>query len=41
MSTTESAPEDAITTEEIAGTAPAPEASSAGVSRGTKRSACK
>ncbi|KAI1312774.1 HIT domain-containing protein [Xylaria venustula] len=39
MSSTESDPEDAITKEEIAGTAAAPEPSSAGVSRGTKRNA--
>ncbi|KAI0595647.1 HIT-like protein [Biscogniauxia sp. FL1348] len=37
--TTESDPEDAITQEEIAGTAPAPPASAAGVSQGTKRNA--
>jgi hypothetical protein len=40
MSTTESDPEDAITKEEIAGVAPTPESTSAGVSQG-KRSACK
>ncbi|KAI0540051.1 HIT domain-containing protein [Xylaria digitata] len=39
MSTTESDPEDAITKEEIAGTAPASEPSSAGVSRETRRDA--
>ncbi|KAI8625323.1 HIT domain-containing protein [Xylariaceae sp. FL1651] len=39
MSTTESDSEDAITKEEIAGAAPAPDASSAGVSSGTKRNA--
>ncbi|KAI0514414.1 HIT domain-containing protein [Xylaria bambusicola] len=39
MSATESDPEDAITKQEIAGTAPAPEPSSAGVGRGTKRNA--
>ncbi|KAI1422152.1 HIT domain-containing protein [Xylaria sp. FL1777] len=39
MSSTESDPEDAITKEEIAGAAPAPEPSSAGVNQGTKRSA--
>ncbi|KAI1489061.1 HIT-like protein [Biscogniauxia mediterranea] len=36
---TASDPEDAITHEEIAGTAPAPPASTAGVSQGTKRNA--
>ncbi|KAI0427444.1 HIT domain-containing protein [Xylaria sp. FL1042] len=39
MSSTESDPEDAITKEEIAGAAPAPEPSSAGVKRETKRNA--
>ncbi|RYC56503.1 hypothetical protein CHU98_g9707 [Xylaria longipes] len=39
MSATESDPEDAITKEEITGAAAAPEPSSAGVSRGTKRNA--
>ncbi|KAH8167805.1 hypothetical protein CIB48_g429 [Xylaria polymorpha] len=39
MSATESDPEDAVTKEEITGTAAAPEPSSAGVSRGTKRNA--
>ncbi|KAI0490636.1 HIT domain-containing protein [Xylaria cf. heliscus] len=39
MSATESDPEDAITKEEMTGTAAAPEPSSAGVSRGTKRNA--
>ncbi|GAW12723.1 hypothetical protein ANO14919_020930 [Xylariales sp. No.14919] len=39
MSTTESGPEDAITTEEITGTAPAPRPGLAGVSRETKRDA--
>ncbi|KAI0422222.1 HIT domain-containing protein [Xylaria grammica] len=41
MSTTESGPEDAITTEEITGTAPAPRPGLAGVSRETKRDACE
>ncbi len=41
MSSTESDPEDATTKEEITGAAPAPEPSSTGVSRGTKRNACK
>ncbi|KAI1503553.1 HIT domain-containing protein [Biscogniauxia marginata] len=39
MAAPESDPEDAITQEEIAGTAPAPPASAAGVSQGTKRNA--
>ncbi|KAI0914039.1 HIT domain-containing protein [Ustulina deusta] len=39
MSSTESDPEDATTKEEITGAAPAPEPSSTGVSRGTKRNA--
>lgn len=42
MSSTESDPEDAITKEEIAGTAPTPaHGAAAGVSQGTKRNACK
>lgn len=41
MALTDSDPEDAITKEEIAGTAPAPETGAAGVSQGTKRNACK
>ncbi|KAI0447538.1 HIT domain-containing protein [Xylaria telfairii] len=39
MSSTESDPEDAMTKEEITGAAAAPESSSAGASKGTKRSA--
>ncbi|KAI1761431.1 HIT-like protein [Hypoxylon sp. FL1150] len=39
MASIDSDPEDAITKEEIAGTAPAPEAEAAGVSQGTKRNA--
>ncbi|XXH00097.1 hypothetical protein Hte_006439 [Hypoxylon texense] len=39
MASTDSDPEDAITKEEIAGTAPAPAPETAGVSQGTKRNA--